>query len=65
MDNNSNRISTGTSAWAPLTMSPKRTHQGSGLPFAGYASVATMAPAAPTALRTADAKVPDPRGRTR
>ncbi|MCU1622775.1 MAG: hypothetical protein JWL79_1620 [Frankiales bacterium] len=62
MDNNKNRISTGTSAWAPLTMSPKRTHQGSGLPFAGYASVVTVAPAA---LRTADAMVPDPRGRTR
>jgi hypothetical protein len=65
VDKNKNRISTGTSAWAPLTMSPKRTHQGSGLPFAGYASVAMVATVAPTALRTADATVPDPRGRTR
>lgn len=63
-------ISTGTSAWAPLGMSaspamsiaPKSQHQGSGLPFAGYAQDLAVVP---TAVRTADAKVPDPRGRQR
>ena len=70
MENCTNLISTGTSAWAPLGTTPMRAigtapnaqHQGSGLPFAGYAAVAAVAP---TALRTADDKVPDPRGRKR
>ena len=53
---------TGTSAWVGFGMcSPKAQHQGSGLPFAGYAALAVV----PTAARTADAKVPDPRGRQR
>lgn len=66
MENAQKLISTGTSAWAHLGMrasvSPKAQHQGSGLPFAGYAPVAAVAP---TALRTADVPVPDPQGRTR
>lgn len=53
--------STGTSAWAGFGMSPKAQHQGIGLPFAGYAAAAVL----PTRVRTADAKVPDPRGRQR
>ena len=70
MENAITVISTGTDAWAPLGMSalptfgsaPKAQHQGSGLPFAGYAQDLAVAP---TAVRTADAKVPDPRGRQR
>ena len=59
-------ISTGTAAWAPLGMSPKQSEHGTGLPFAGYAQAhnADLA-VVPTAVRTADAKVPDPRGRQR
>ena len=65
-------ISTGTAAWAPLGMSaaptvgaaPKQSQHGSGLPFAGYAANADVV-VLPTAVRTADAKVPDPRGRQR
>lgn len=59
MESNTNLISTGTPAWAPLAVAPIPMHQGTGLPFAGYASVA------PKAARTADVKVPDPRGRKR
>ena len=57
--------STGISAWAGLgvrALSPKQMHQVTGLPFAGYATDLAVVP---TAVRTADAKVPDPRGRTR
>jgi hypothetical protein len=61
VESNTNLISTGTSAWAPLgvsTLSPMNQGHGTRLPFAGY--VATQA-----AVRTADVKVPDPRGRKR
>jgi len=55
---------TGTAAWAPVGMciAPNAQHQGTGLPFAGSVYAASVAP---TALRTADVKVPDPRGRKR
>ena len=63
---NTNNTSTGTSAWAGYGMSPIFQHQGSGLPMAGYAVAASADLAVvPTAVRTADAKVPDPRGRKR
>lgn len=65
--------STGISAWAGLgvrstsmpaaplgSTAPKPQHQGSGLPFAGYAT--TDLAVLSTVVRTADAKVPDPRG---
>ena len=66
MELNTTNTSTGISAWAGIGMSvsPMAQHQGSGLPFAGYAPTADLS-VVPTAVRTADAKVPDPRGRKR
>jgi hypothetical protein len=60
VESNSNLISTGASAWAPLgvrVLSPMTQDHGTRLPFAGYVAQA--------AVRTADVKVPDPRGRKR
>jgi len=65
---NINMTSTGTSAWAGSGMSalptigaaPKQSQHGGGLPFAGYAAALAVVP---TRVRTADAKVPDPRSR--
>ena len=73
MNNTITLISTGASAWAPSRM-PSSTHlaaaskapnalrQGTTAPFAGYAPVLSVAE---KALRTGDAKVPDPRGSER
>lgn len=65
METTIDKTSTGTAAWAPLGMSPKAQHQGSGLPFAGYAAANADLAVVMTKVRTADATVPDPRGRQR
>lgn len=73
MNNTITLTSTGASAWAPSRMrssthtaaackAPTAQHQGTAMPFAGYAAVLSVAE---KALRTDDTKVPDPRGRWR
>ena len=70
MEITTNLTRTGTSAWAGFDMPSKHRQQGITLPmgrladapFAGYAAALAVVP---TAVRTADAKVPDPRGRQR
>jgi hypothetical protein len=72
--NTNTLIRAGASAWVPFGMrsggtsmaaagkAPNAQHEGTTVPFAGYTPALAVAA---KALRTGDAKVPDPRGRWR